>query len=64
MLSGFGLFKVSYKPARRGRNPQTGDSIILRARKVLKFKASQPLRRALNGQQATANDKADEDGDD
>ena len=30
MLSGFGSYEVNYKPPRRGRNPQTGDSIILR----------------------------------
>ena len=31
MFSGFGSYEVNYKPPRRGRNPQTGDSIILRA---------------------------------
>ena len=50
MLSGFGSYEVKYKPPRRGRNPQTGDSIILRARKVVKFKPSQLLRKAMNGQ--------------
>lgn len=50
MLSGFGSYEVKFKPPRRGRNPQTGDSIILRARKVVKFKPSQLLRRAINGQ--------------
>jgi len=35
MLSGFGSFEVKSKPARRGRNPQTGDTITLRARKVV-----------------------------
>lgn len=49
MLSGFGSYKVKYKPARRGRNPQTGDSITLRARKVVKFQPSQLLRKAING---------------
>ena len=50
MLSGFGSYEVKYKPPRRGRNPQTGESIILRARKVVKFKPSQLLRKAINGQ--------------
>ena len=50
MLSGFGSYEVKSKPPRRGRNPQTGDSIILRARKVVKFKPSQLLRKAINGQ--------------
>lgn len=50
MLSGFGSYEVKSKPPRRGRNPQTGESIILRARKVVKFKPSQLLRKAINGQ--------------
>jgi integration host factor subunit alpha len=50
MLSGFGSYEVKFKPPRRGRNPQTGDSITLRARKVIKFKPSQLLRKAINGQ--------------
>jgi integration host factor subunit alpha len=58
MLSGFGCYEVKSKPARRGRNPQTGDTIILRARKVVKFKPSQLLRKAINGEPI---DPADED---
>ena len=54
MLSGFGSYEVKFKPPRRGRNPQTGYSIILRARKVVKFKPSQLLRRAINGQASAA----------
>ncbi|MBX7138674.1 MAG: integration host factor subunit alpha [Oligoflexia bacterium] len=50
MLSGFGSYEVKFKPPRRGRNPQTGSSIILRSRKVVKFKPSQLLRRAINGE--------------
>ena len=50
MLSGFGSYEVKYKPPRRGRNPQTGESIILRSRKAVKFKPSQLLRKAINGQ--------------
>lgn len=50
MLSGFGSYEVKHKPARRGRNPQTGESITLRERKVVKFKPSQLLRKAINGQ--------------
>lgn len=59
MLSGFGAYEVKYKPARRGRNPQTGQSIILRERKVVKFKPSQLLRKAINGGTIT---QADEEG--
>ena len=50
MLSGFGSYEVKSKPARRGRNPQTRETITLRARKVVKFKPSQLLRRAINGE--------------
>jgi integration host factor subunit alpha len=48
MISGFGVFEVKEKHARPGRNPQTGDKITLAARKVVKFKASQILRKQLN----------------
>ena len=48
MLSGFGSYEVKQKTPRKGRNPQTGDSIILRERKVIKFKPSQLLRKAIN----------------
>ena len=60
MLSGFGSYEVKFKPPRRGRNPQTGDSIILRARKVVKFKPSQLLRKAINGQAISEADLAAE----
>ena len=46
-ISGFGNFEVRQKQARRGRNPQTGDPIIIPARRVLTFKPSQVLRRAV-----------------
>ena len=49
MLSGFGSYEVSFKPPRKGRNPQTGDSIILRAHKVVRFKPSKLLRETMNG---------------
>ena len=47
-ISGFGNFVVKEKTARRGRNPQTGEEISISARKVLTFKSSQILRKALN----------------
>ncbi len=47
-ISGFGSFVVKNKKARRGRNPQTGQEISISARKVLTFKSSQILRKALN----------------
>ena len=63
MLSGFGSYEVRYKPARRGRNPQTGDTIILPARKVVKFKPSQMLRKALNGQLVSIDSIPADNGD-
>jgi integration host factor subunit alpha len=48
-ISGFGNFSIKEKKSRRGRNPQTGSEIEISARKVLTFKSSQVLRRALNG---------------
>ncbi len=48
MLSGFGTYTVKSKNARKGRNPQTGSDIILAPRKVIKFKESQLLRKAMN----------------
>jgi integration host factor subunit alpha len=48
-ISGFGNFVVKEKKSRRGRNPQTGKEIEISARRVLTFKSSQVLRKALNG---------------
>jgi integration host factor subunit alpha len=47
-ISGFGNFVVRSKKARRGRNPHTGAECEIAARKVLTFKSSQMLRKALN----------------
>jgi integration host factor subunit alpha len=49
LISGFGKFSVRQKNARRGRNPQTKESITLRARKVVVFKTSGVLRNRING---------------
>jgi len=47
-ISGFGNFEVRQKDARRGRNPQTGESIVISERRVLTFKPSQVLKDRLN----------------
>jgi integration host factor subunit alpha len=47
-VSGFGSFLVREKEPRRGRNPQTDQSIIISGRKVLIFKASPVLKTCLN----------------
>jgi integration host factor subunit alpha len=48
LISGFGKFSVRQKSARRGRNPQTKENLILRARKVVVFKTSGVLRNRIN----------------
>jgi integration host factor subunit alpha len=47
-ISGFGNFVLRDKRQRQGRNPQTGEPIVITARRVLNFKASQLLKQALN----------------
>ncbi len=47
-ISGFGSFVVRQKKARRGRNPQTGSEMTITARKVLTFKPSLVLKKAIN----------------
>jgi integration host factor subunit alpha len=48
-ISGFGTFVVRQKRARRGRNPHTGEELEISARRVLSFKPSEVLRKAING---------------
>ncbi len=50
LISGFGKFCVKQKQQRRGRNPATGDDLILKERKVVTFKCSGKLRDKINGQ--------------
>src|SRR5918911_3563085 len=47
-ISGFGNFVVREKRSRVGRNPQTGESIQISARRVLTFRPSQVLRSDVN----------------
>ena len=47
-LVGFGSFSVSDRAARDGRNPQTGATIKIPARKVVKFKAGAELKESVN----------------
>ena len=44
LISGFGKFCVKQKKQRRGRNPATGDDLMLKERKVVTFKCSGKLR--------------------
>jgi integration host factor subunit alpha len=47
-ITGFGKFEVKQKANRRGRNPQTGESITIESRRILSFKPSTLLRSAIN----------------
>jgi DNA-binding protein HU-beta len=47
-LVGFGSFTVAKRNARTGRNPQTGKTIQIKAKKVAKFKAGAELAKAVN----------------
>ena len=47
-ISGVGTFTVQEKTARRGRNPQTGEEIVLPARRVLSFHPSKVLVGRMN----------------
>lgn len=49
LISGFGKFCIKEKDARRGRNPATGEAMMLAPRKVVSFKCSQKLRGQVNG---------------
>jgi len=47
VLTGFGTFRVSKRKARTGRNPQTGKTIKIPAKKVPTFKAGKGLKKAV-----------------
>ncbi|MGC8719406.1 MAG: integration host factor subunit alpha [Thermodesulforhabdaceae bacterium] len=48
LISGFGKFCVKNKSERRGRNPQTGESIMLPPRRVVTFRCSGVLKKRIN----------------
>lgn len=47
-LVGFGTFEVSERAAREGRNPQTGETMQIKASKTPKFKAGKALKDMMN----------------
>ena len=51
LVSGFGKFRVKEKHERRGRNPSTGEDMILEPRRVVTFTCSRKLRDKINGKQ-------------
>ena len=48
-IRGFGSFAVNLRPARVGRNPKTGDSVLVPEKKVQHFKCGKDLKLKLNG---------------
>ena len=50
LISNFGKFCVKEKAERKGRNPATGDDLMLEPRKVVTFRCSGKLRDRINGQ--------------
>ena len=50
LFSGFGKFSVREKNERRGRNPSTGNDMMLPDRRVINFKCSEKLRERINGE--------------
>ena len=49
LVSGFGKFCVRDKKERKGRNPATGENLLLKPRRVVTFKCSGKLRDKVNG---------------
>ena len=49
LISGFGKFCVKEKNERKGRNPATGNQMMLKSRRVVTFKCSTKLREKVNG---------------
>jgi integration host factor subunit alpha len=49
LISGFGKFCVKAKQERKGRNPATGEPIMLEPRKIVTFRCSGKLRDRING---------------
>jgi len=48
LVSGFGKFDVRFKWARKGRNPRTGERLLLKSRRVVNFQSSQKFRKRIN----------------
>ena len=55
-FTNFGVFKVSSKPERIGRNPKSAEAVVIAARRVVTFKAAASMKKTINGK----HDAADE----
>ncbi len=49
IITGFGSFEVTERAGRQGRNPQTGEAMLIQASKAPKFKAGKVLKEAVKG---------------
>jgi DNA-binding protein HU-beta len=48
LVYGFGVFDVVKRPKRKGRNPRSGETLIIKARKAVKFKPAKVLKDSIN----------------
>lgn len=48
LISGFGKFHIKFKWARKGRNPRTGEELILDSRRIVAFQCSSKLKEKIN----------------
>ena len=48
-IAGFGTFETKHRPARTGRNPQTGEAVSISASVAPAFRAGKALKEAVNG---------------
>ena len=60
LISGFGKWSVRQKAQRRGRNPQTGDPLLLSPRKVVTFKPSRVLKSGIQSGQSQGAEPSDQ----
>ncbi len=58
-LRGFGAFSVKHREARMGRNPRTGESVHVEAKRLPFFKTGKGLRERLNGETTDTPPKED-----
>jgi len=47
-IFGLGVFEVVKRPKRKGRNPRTGEPLVVKAHKAVKFKAAKAVKEAVN----------------
>src|SRR6478735_8234881 len=61
-LRGFGSFRVRERNSRKGRNPKTGDSVSIPAKRVAYFKPGKELKELINQSEPSAEETAPESG--